>query len=239
MNRNAVETVMGAVVLVVAALFLYFAYTTSQLRAIAGYDLSARFNRVEGLRDGSDVRISGIKVGSVVSQELDPKTFVAVVHLSIEPSVKLPVDTVATITSSGLFGDNYVALEPGNEDATIKPGGQIDHTQSPMNLQSLIGQYIFSQQAAPQKKDESPSPGEITAASAGSAGTPSAIAAMPSFVADYGEPVLELLAPAPGERILDLGCGEGALTARIAEHASVDRRRCQRRAGRRLSRPRP
>jgi phospholipid/cholesterol/gamma-HCH transport system substrate-binding protein len=154
MSRNAVETVMGAVVLVAAALFLYFAYTTSQLRAISGYDLTARFNRVEGLRDGSDVRISGIKVGSVVSQELDPKTFVAMVRLSIEPSIKLPVDTVATITSSGLFGDNYVALEPGNEDAMISPGGQIQHTQSPMNLQSLIGQYIFSQQS-PQKKDES------------------------------------------------------------------------------------
>lgn len=156
MSRNAVETVMGAVVLVAAALFLYFAYTETQFRAVSGYELTARFDRVEGLRDGSDVRISGIKVGSVVSQALDPKTFVAVVHMSIEPSIRIPVDTVATITSSGLFGDNYVALEPGNEDQVIQPGGQILHTQSPMNLQSLIGQYIFSQQS-PQgaaKKDE-------------------------------------------------------------------------------------
>jgi phospholipid/cholesterol/gamma-HCH transport system substrate-binding protein len=157
MNRNAVETVMGAVVIVVAALFLFFAYTTSQVSAVSGYDLTARFNRVEGLRDGSDVRISGIKVGSVVSQRLDPKTFVAVVRLSIEPDIKLPVDTVATITSAGLFSDNYVSLEPGNEDQLIKPGGEIDHTQSPMNLQSLIGQYIFSQQGS-QKKDEPGTP---------------------------------------------------------------------------------
>ncbi|HUZ73757.1 MAG TPA: outer membrane lipid asymmetry maintenance protein MlaD [Stellaceae bacterium] len=157
MNRNAVETVMGAVVLIAAALFLFFAYTTSQVRAVSGYELTARFNRVEGLRDGSDVRISGIKVGSVVSQELDPKTFVAVVRLSLEPDIQLPVDTVATITSAGLFSDNYVSLEPGNEDATIKPGGQIDHTQSPMDLQSLIGQYIFSQQSS-QKKNEPGAP---------------------------------------------------------------------------------
>jgi len=155
MNRNAVETVMGAVVLVVAAFFLFFAYTTSQVRAVTGYELTARFNRVEGLRGGSDVRISGIRVGSVVSQDLDPKTFVAVVTLSIEPSIKLPVDTVAQITSSGLFGDNYVSLEPGNEDEIIKAGGQIEHTQSPMNLQSLIGQYIFSQNPQNQpKKDD-------------------------------------------------------------------------------------
>ncbi len=156
MNRNAVETVMGAVVLVVAAFFLFFAYTTSQVRAVSGYQLSARFNRVEGLRDGSDVRISGIRVGSVVSQQLDPKTFVAIVRLSIDPTIQLPVDTVATITSSGLFGDNFVSLEPGNEDDTIKPGGAIEHTQSPMNLQSLIGQYIFSQ--SPQKKDDANAP---------------------------------------------------------------------------------
>jgi phospholipid/cholesterol/gamma-HCH transport system substrate-binding protein len=151
-SHNAVETVMGAVVLVVAALFLFFAYTTSQVAAVAGYTLTARFNRVGGLRDGGDVRISGIKVGSVVSQTLDPKTFVAVVKMSIEPSIKLPVDTVATITSNGLFGDNYLSLEPGNEDALIAAGGQIDHTQSPMSLESLIGQYIFSQQ--PQQKKE-------------------------------------------------------------------------------------
>ncbi len=152
MSRNAVETVMGAVVLIVAALFLFFAYTTSQVSAVSGYDLTARFSRVEGLRDGGDVRISGIKVGSIISQTLDPKSFVAVVKMSIDPSIKLPVDTVATITSAGLFGDKYLSLEPGNEDDTIKPGGEIDHTQSPMSLESLIGQYIFSQQ--PQKKDE-------------------------------------------------------------------------------------
>ena len=68
--------------------------------------------------------------------------------MSIEPTIKLPVDTVATITSSGLFGDKYLSLEPGNEDDVIKPGGQIDHTQSPMSLESLIGQYIFNQQPA-------------------------------------------------------------------------------------------
>jgi phospholipid/cholesterol/gamma-HCH transport system substrate-binding protein len=148
MSRNAVETMMGAVVLIVAALFLFFAYTTSQVSAVSGYQLTARFNRVEGLRDGGDVRISGIKVGSIVSQTLDPKTFVAVVKMSIDPTIKLPVDTVATITSAGLFGDKYLSLEPGNEDDIIKPGGEIDHTQSPMSLESLIGQYIFSQQPA-------------------------------------------------------------------------------------------
>lgn len=154
MNHNAVETMMGAVVLVVAAFFLFFAYTTAHIGGVSGYELTARFNRIEGLRDGGDVRISGIKVGSIVSQALDPKDFVAIVKISVDPSIKLPVDTVATITSAGLFGDKYLALEPGNEDKTIPPGGQIDHTQSPMSLESLIGQYIFSQQPAAKKPEE-------------------------------------------------------------------------------------
>jgi phospholipid/cholesterol/gamma-HCH transport system substrate-binding protein len=148
MKRNAIETVLGAVVLVVAAVFLYFAYSTSTVEAVSGYDLNARFDRVGGLKVGADVRISGIKVGTVLSETLDPKTFLAVVHMTVEPRIALPVDTVASIASSGLLGDDFVALEPGNEDETIKPGGTISHTQAPMDIQSLIGQYIFSQGGA-------------------------------------------------------------------------------------------
>jgi phospholipid/cholesterol/gamma-HCH transport system substrate-binding protein len=158
MRRNAVETVMGAVVLIVAALFLFFAYTTSKVHAVSGYELTARFTRVEGLRDGGDVRISGIKVGSIVSQTLDPKTYLAVVRMSIDPSIKLPVDTVATIASASLLGDKYLALEPGNEDQTIAPGGTIDHTQPPISLESLIGQYIFSQQGQQKKEGDAQPP---------------------------------------------------------------------------------
>jgi phospholipid/cholesterol/gamma-HCH transport system substrate-binding protein len=145
MNRNAVETVMGAVVLVVAALFLFFAYTTSQVRAVTGYDVTARFDRVEGLRDGGDVRISGIKVGTIISQTLDEKSYLAVVKMSIDPSVKLPTDTVATIASNGLLGDKYLSLVPGADDDFIKPGGTIAHTQPPISLESMIGQFIYGQ----------------------------------------------------------------------------------------------
>ena len=145
MSRNAVETVMGAVVLVVAAVFLYFAYTTSQVQAGGGYDLVARFDRVDGIRAGSDVRVSGVKVGTVVSVTLDPKTFLAVLMLNVDTKVKLPKDSVAHITSNGLLGDYFVLLEPGNEDAIIPPGGIVEHTLPPMNLEELIGKYMFSQ----------------------------------------------------------------------------------------------
>jgi phospholipid/cholesterol/gamma-HCH transport system substrate-binding protein len=145
MNRNAVETVMGAVVLVVAAVFLFFAYTTAQVQSVSGYQLTAKFSNAGGLKTGGDVRISGIKVGSILTEALDPKTFQAVVTMSIDPAVKLSTDSVAQITSSGLLGDNYVAIEPGNEDATIPPGGTITHTQAAMSLENLIGQVIYNQ----------------------------------------------------------------------------------------------
>ncbi|MBX6367930.1 MAG: outer membrane lipid asymmetry maintenance protein MlaD [Rhodospirillales bacterium] len=151
MSRNAIETIMGAVVLVIAALFLFFAYSTSQIRRSSGYEVTATFDRVDGIREGGDVRISGIKVGSIVSQTLDPKTFLAVVRMTIDPSVQLPTDTVAQIASAGLLGDKYLSLVPGGAEETIPPGGRIQYTQAAISLENLIGQYIFSSQ--PQQKD--------------------------------------------------------------------------------------
>ena len=158
MTGNVIETVMGAVVLVVAAVFLFFAYTTSQVKAVQGYEVIAQFERVGALRDGSDVRIAGVKVGSVVSETLDPKTFLATVRLSIDHAFKLPDDTVAEIVSSGLLGDKYMALVPGGSDQMIPPGGRIKYTQAPVSLENLIGQMIFSQPGGQKKPDEGEAP---------------------------------------------------------------------------------
>jgi phospholipid/cholesterol/gamma-HCH transport system substrate-binding protein len=158
MRGNVIETVMGAVVLVVAALFLVFAYKTSQLRAVSGYQVTADFTRVDGIRQGSDVRMSGIKIGSVVAEELDPKTFLANVRMSIDPSVQLPEDTVAEIISAGLLGDKYMSLVPGGSDKVIPPGGKITYTQSSVSLENLIGQMMFSAPGA-KKEGDAPPPG--------------------------------------------------------------------------------
>ena len=157
MRGNVIETVMGAVVLVVAALFLVFAYKTSQLRAVAGYQVTADFARVDGIRQGSDVRMSGIKIGSVVDEELDPKTFLANVRMTIDPAIKLPEDTVAEIISAGLLGDKYMSLVPGGSEKVIPPGGKITYTQSSVSLENLIGQMMFSAPAA-KKPDEGDAP---------------------------------------------------------------------------------
>jgi phospholipid/cholesterol/gamma-HCH transport system substrate-binding protein len=144
MSRNVIETVMGAVVLVIAAVFLFFAYSTSQVRSVSGYPLTAKFDKIEGIREGGDVKISGIKVGSIVSETLDPTTYLAIVKISISPTLKLPEDTVAEILSSGLLGDKFLALVPGSSDKTLQSGDEIKYTQSPVSLEDLIGKYIFN-----------------------------------------------------------------------------------------------
>lgn len=143
MGRNAIETVMGAAVLLVAGFFVYFAYNTAQIKAVTGYEVSARFFKVGGLSNGSDVRISGIKVGTVMETRLDPVTFDAVITMSISPDVKLPADTAATIASSGMLGDKYIMLLPGKETARLEAGGTITSTKDFRSLEDQVGEIIF------------------------------------------------------------------------------------------------
>lgn len=152
MQRNVLETIMGGVVLAVAAFFLVFAYTSSDIARVGGYELYAKFDRVDGLQEGSDVRLSGIKVGTVVNETLEPETYLAVLTLSIDPRVTLPADTVAKIMSDGLLGGKYLALDPGGDERMLQPGDEIQFTQSSINLEDLIGRYIFSSGGEKEKQ---------------------------------------------------------------------------------------
>ena len=145
MQNSTVETLIGAVVIAVAAVFLFFAYTGSGVGGISGgYDVTARFNRADGVNVGTDVRLSGIKVGTVNSLSLDPKTYNAVVTLAVDNSVKLPDDSSVRITSDGLLGNQYLSIEPGGSMQMIKPGGQIENTQGSIDLIGLLGKFAFS-----------------------------------------------------------------------------------------------
>lgn len=143
MNRNIIETVMGAVVLLVAAGFVAFAFSSSGMQTGGGYAVNASFDDATGISPGADVRMSGVKVGTVTSQSLDPKTFSANVTLSIDESIELPMDTSARIVPEGLLGGNYVELQPGGSMENIQPGGSIDYTQGAINVIDLLGRFIF------------------------------------------------------------------------------------------------
>lgn len=144
MANNAIETVMGAVVLAVAGGFLYFAYSTSSVKSVEGYQVKADFSNITGIGLGSDVRIGGIKVGVVEKLALDPQSYQAVASLRIDKNIALPKDSSAAVQSAGLLGDKFVAIEPGGDDNNLKDGDAITFTQSSVSLEEMIGKFVFS-----------------------------------------------------------------------------------------------
>lgn len=144
MKQNIIETILGAVVIVVAGVFLYFAYNTANLQKVDGYIVEAEFSTIEGLKVGGDIRISGVKIGSIVGLDLNPDNFLARASLSIDPSIKLPLDTVAIVTSEGLLGGKYLELQPGGDEELLENGDMIEYTQASPSLEKLIGQVLFS-----------------------------------------------------------------------------------------------
>lgn len=143
MNKKPVETIMGLVVLVVAAFFLFFAYKVSDLQVVKGYDVHAKFLKVGGLNVGSDVRINGIKVGSVVALSLDKDDFIANVTMSILPNVQLPKDSVAAIVGDGLMGDKFIKIEPGKSQDMLQNGDSLAKTKDFKTLEDMVGEIIF------------------------------------------------------------------------------------------------
>ncbi|MFC4234579.1 outer membrane lipid asymmetry maintenance protein MlaD [Thalassospira xianhensis] len=144
MSNRLIESLAGAAVIAVAVGFATYSYSRAGIESVDGYELSASFNRIDGLTVGNDVRISGVKVGSVTAQELNPKTYMAVVKMTVRSDVELPADSSAKIASDGLLGGKFVSLEPGGDIDMLAPGGEIEYTQGSVNLEELIGQVIYS-----------------------------------------------------------------------------------------------
>ncbi len=171
MANNAIETVMGAVVLAVAGSFLYFAYSNSNVKHVEGYAVSAAFSNISGIAPGSSVRVGGIKIGTVEGLTLDPKTYQAVATMRIGNDVKLPKDSSASVQSAGLLGEKFLAVEPGGEDKNLADGDKIAFTQPSVSLEEMIGKFVFSGGGADKSKPKSDAP-DATAPAA-DAGVPS------------------------------------------------------------------
>jgi phospholipid/cholesterol/gamma-HCH transport system substrate-binding protein len=138
---NVVEALVGLLVVVVAVWFVGTAYARTS-SAGSGYLLTARFPNATGIAVGTDVRASGIKIGKVETQRLDPKTFQAVVQMRIADAIRFPTDSSAAITSEGILGGSYIALSPGGDPTMLKDGDEITDTQGAQDLMSLMGSFI-------------------------------------------------------------------------------------------------
>jgi phospholipid/cholesterol/gamma-HCH transport system substrate-binding protein len=164
-RRNAAEVLAGLLVLLVAAGFLAYALATSGAAGVPGYPVSAEFDRIDGLTVGSDVRMAGVKVGSVTATSIDPKTYLADVGFTVQKNIQLPTDSSATITSQSLLGGDYLSLVPGGNEQMIPPGGHVTITQGSVSLEDLLGKFIFS---VTDLVSSLPKSGQKPAAAAGS-----------------------------------------------------------------------
>ena len=144
MQRNMLEIVMGAVVLLAAAGFIALAYEAADMKGASGYEISAEFGSTGGLVVGDDVRISGIKVGQITRQQLDPVTFVARISMAIDRAIKIPADSSARITAASLLGGNVLELLPGAALDNLKDGAVIYNTRDPISLTDLLGKAVFA-----------------------------------------------------------------------------------------------
>jgi phospholipid/cholesterol/gamma-HCH transport system substrate-binding protein len=156
MNSDWLEIAIGAVVIAVAGVFLSFAYSHTDQRPSHSYEVTARFDRVDGIRPGTDVRISGIKVGTVTSTSLDFKTFQAIVTMALSPDAQIPTDSSLKVASEGLLGGSFLAIEPGGDDQTLRPGGQIKFTQGSIDLIGLVSKTMFGTGSGDNKSAPKP-----------------------------------------------------------------------------------
>lgn len=143
MKKNPIETILGFCVLIFTGIFLFLAASRIDTKKIDGYTVSANFLKIGGLEVGSDVRISGIKVGSVLSTVLNKNDYTADVYLNIDSSIKLPIDTVAKIADVGIMGDKYIRLEPGKSQAVLQNDDKIQKTENYKSLEDNVSEFIF------------------------------------------------------------------------------------------------
>jgi len=156
MNRAGIfETFVGLIVVFVAAAFLFYSYNVSGRNLTAGtYELNAVFGRVDGVAVGSEVRVSGVKIGSVSTNTLDPTTYEAKVSFVIDGQVPLPEDSIAKIVADGLLGGAYVSIEPGASDFMLSAGDTITLTQGSVDLLGLAVQSFTGPSAGSNSNSE-------------------------------------------------------------------------------------
>jgi phospholipid/cholesterol/gamma-HCH transport system substrate-binding protein len=150
-RQGHLETWIGVGVVLIAFFFGLFAYYSADVHLTRdSYKLYASFPKADGLVRGADVKISGIKVGTVSDMKLDPKNYRAKVELLIESSVTLPNDSAVKVQSDGLLGGAHIQIEPGNEKDFLKIGEEFEYTQGAVSLMDLIGHALFSATSAKQ-----------------------------------------------------------------------------------------
>ena len=142
MRDQIAETLVGAIVLAVAAVFLTYSLTAAQRGVGGGYPLRAQFGSASGLATGADVRLSGVKVGSVSAIRLDPVSYNAIVDFTVSRGVEIPTDSSAKLTNEGLLGGVFLEIEPGADEAYLAAGDEISYGQGAIDVIRLLSEFV-------------------------------------------------------------------------------------------------
>lgn len=143
LKENAGEALVGLLVVLLAIWFIFFAWgRTGGGQRAGAIHVTALFPNASGVNVGTDVRVAGLKIGTVTDQTLDTESYQVAVTLALDPKVKLPADSSAAITSEGLLGSTFIALLPGGDPAPLKDGDTIADTQGAIDLMAVVGQFI-------------------------------------------------------------------------------------------------
>jgi len=145
MEKRKVEALVGIFVIIGILCIGYLTIKLGKMQWFGGdtYSIFARFASVSGLKSGAYVEMAGVQIGQVETISLEQKSKVAIVKMKINKAVTLSDDVIASIATSGLIGDKYIKLSPGGSEQTLKPGDMITETESAVNLEELIGKYVF------------------------------------------------------------------------------------------------
>ena len=144
MRYSLIEILMGAIVLTIAIGFLSLGMRSINSNQKVGYDISLIFGSSAGLKNGDNVKISGINVGKIINLDLDLDDYNAKVAIKLNQNIKIPNDSSAKITSTSLLGGNFIDIIPGVSDTYMKPNDIIYDTSDPVNFTDMLGKVIYS-----------------------------------------------------------------------------------------------
>jgi len=174
-SKKLPELLTGFAVIIVAALFLVYALGRADAVSGGGYPLQAQFSSIGGLTVGADVKIGGVVVGHVADEHLDPTTYAAVVRMVVDDNIKIPNDSSAAVSSDGLLGGDYIAVSPGGSSDMLAPGQSFPVTQSAINIEDLLGKFIFSMGGSGGSGSKPASPPAAAAPASGGISNPAAL----------------------------------------------------------------
>ena len=155
-QNNLAESLIGAGVVAVALLLAALAYYRTGTGSVSGYEINAKLPKADGLAIGTDVRLAGIKVGTVSYLTLDPKTYLVTVHMNMREDIKLPLDSSVLVTQAGFLGGQYLSITPGGDEQMMAAGSFFENAQGSIDMMGLVGRFATG--AATTNQPPAPKP---------------------------------------------------------------------------------